>query len=466
MFRLEVPLPPQGRVEVLISLPESQVLLSRPPKYQLPMVDFSFRPLFAFLSIDNILAVFSCLCQEMSVCVCSKNIALLTPVQEALLSLLFPFVWQGCYVPVLPIDMLELLHAPVPLLTGLQCDDVSFLVDDPTSRPQNVVILHIDSDTVHYGSECNPLPLPRLLVQKLRQKILEHGSAPLYSVHEEVVVLQEADLMYPNDEHLVPMTRFISSQGVLTNLNVSKNTSTAQQLAFAGSKRTTSTNGGSDGFDDGASDAGSILSSATSTTVKGGFSSLRGFYSGSVPSKPSKEQKYQHVSAADHPAVCCRDANLIAVNAAKGNTHSSSRRFPLDPAFNIYTDSINVHGTNAPTILSTFNAMEVRGAFLRFFVAAFQKYEEYFNDFGEKPVPERSASTIKKNGPFLASKGGAQSVDSGSFKHSSSLHAAVQQQKLSHATAPTGLFGSVSIKKNFDKDRYLADQDDPFLKHM
>eukprot|EP01032_Pedospumella_encystans_P032234 gene32234-36390_t len=219
-FILELPLPPQGRIEVLYSLPEHQLQISRPPRNQLPMVDFSYRPLFAFLSIDNILAVFACLCQEMSVCICSRNIALLTPVQEALLSLLFPFVWQGCYVPVLPADMAELLHAPVPLLTGMQVEDISetFLDDDPSMRPSGLVMVHLDSDTIHYGTECNPLPLPKALLSKLRQKLVEHGSA-LYQLPEELVVLGNADMLYPNDEHMRPMKNFIAAQGVLSNIH-------------------------------------------------------------------------------------------------------------------------------------------------------------------------------------------------------------------------------------------------------
>ena len=67
-------------------------------------------------------------------CICSSNLALLTPVQEALLALLFPFVWQGCYVPVLPKSMLELLQAPVPLLVGVHCENLRDVVDLQDSR--------------------------------------------------------------------------------------------------------------------------------------------------------------------------------------------------------------------------------------------------------------------------------------------------------------------------------------------
>lgn len=95
-FAVELPLPPQGKTEIFYTLPEFSVQITRPPKNQLPMVDFSYRPLFTCLSVDNILTVFSLLCAEATVCICASNLSLLTPVQEALLSFLFPFVWQVC----------------------------------------------------------------------------------------------------------------------------------------------------------------------------------------------------------------------------------------------------------------------------------------------------------------------------------------------------------------------------------
>ena len=95
-FLQEVPLPPLGRVDVRYFMPNNlKMTLSRPPPNKLPMTDFSYRPLFTSLSVENIIIVFQCLCAELTVCICSDNLSLLTPVQEAFLSFLFPLVWQG-----------------------------------------------------------------------------------------------------------------------------------------------------------------------------------------------------------------------------------------------------------------------------------------------------------------------------------------------------------------------------------
>jgi hypothetical protein len=74
-----------------------KIQISRPPQNKLPMVDFSYRPLFTCLSVENIIKIFECLCAELTVCICSDNLSLLTPVQEGLLSFLFPVVWQGIH---------------------------------------------------------------------------------------------------------------------------------------------------------------------------------------------------------------------------------------------------------------------------------------------------------------------------------------------------------------------------------
>lgn len=86
--------PTQGQIEVKYALPDRTLTIARPPKNRLPLAAFSFRPLFTCLSLDNVLTTFGLLLTEARVALVSRRLALLTPVAEALLSLLFPFVWQ------------------------------------------------------------------------------------------------------------------------------------------------------------------------------------------------------------------------------------------------------------------------------------------------------------------------------------------------------------------------------------
>lgn len=318
-FTQELPLPPHGRVEVLYTLPQLMLQISRPPQNHLPMVDFSYRPLFAFLGVDNILTLFTCLCMEMTICVCASNIALLTPVLEALLSFLFPFVWQGCYVPILPAHMLELLDAPVPLLVGMQ--DSYLLNTPPHARPANVVFVHLDTDSIFYGTEeelINSKPMvqpPKNKADKLREKLKKYGGC----IHrKDIELYQKAGYVFPNNEHLVPISEFLFEQGVL----------------------------------------------ASAQHKQGVFSSVDIQHSQSklgIVARSNKNSKDSEAVPYRHPAA----STLVY---AHNNAYTHSELNPaniLDPEFNMAKEE------------GSFNALEIREAFLRFFVASFMDYQDF-----------------------------------------------------------------------------------------
>uniref|UniRef100_A0A7S2Y961 UDENN domain-containing protein n=1 Tax=Entomoneis paludosa TaxID=265537 RepID=A0A7S2Y961_9STRA len=149
-FVSEVPLPPPGKVEVRFGFTAHEIWsIRRPPNNELPLVDFSFQPLFASLSVSSVMVVLACLLEETRVALLSKHYAILTPVAEALCSLLFPFHWQGMYIPIMPYSMLDILDAPVPFLVGLHS---RYLQETPpTRRPPGVVFVDLDQDIVHLG---------------------------------------------------------------------------------------------------------------------------------------------------------------------------------------------------------------------------------------------------------------------------------------------------------------------------
>ena len=60
-FVREVPLPPHGRIEVKFGFTQDYTFsITRPPINRLPHVGFSYRPLFASLSVSNIMVVMGC----------------------------------------------------------------------------------------------------------------------------------------------------------------------------------------------------------------------------------------------------------------------------------------------------------------------------------------------------------------------------------------------------------------------
>lgn len=180
-FCCEVPLPPQGKVEVKFGFTVKDIWsIQRPPQNKLPLANFSFKPLFASLSAGNIMVVVACLMLEHRVALCSSQYPLLGPVSEALLSFLFPLQWQGIYIPVMPYSMLDILDAPVPFVVGLHARYLAQF--EPSMRPHGVVFVDLDKDVVHLGyDEDSNTPravpaLPDKGALKLRQKLEEFGS--------------------------------------------------------------------------------------------------------------------------------------------------------------------------------------------------------------------------------------------------------------------------------------------------
>lgn len=152
-FVHDVPLPPlRSRVQWDCFTTDVVVNIQRPAPNELPLVNFSYQPLFSTLSLANVLVVWGLLLQESRIVLCSRHHSLLTPVAEALLSLLFPLEWHGLYIPVLPSGMQDVLDAPVPYLVGV---DGKYLNDKAVQRPEGVVFVDLDEDVVHLGYDHN-----------------------------------------------------------------------------------------------------------------------------------------------------------------------------------------------------------------------------------------------------------------------------------------------------------------------
>ncbi len=179
-FVHDVPLPSSGAAKISWNCftKDTVVCYRRPAANELPLVNYSYAPIFRCLSVSNILTIWGVLLQEGRVVLQSENQALLTPVAEALTSFLFPLTWQGMYVPVLPSTMLDILEAPVPFLVGF--------VGRTCPQPAGVVICDLDQDIVHLGtddySQSRILPqLPKPLITNLKSE-LDEVADPLYLI--------------------------------------------------------------------------------------------------------------------------------------------------------------------------------------------------------------------------------------------------------------------------------------------
>ncbi|XP_061618519.1 DENN domain-containing protein 2A-like isoform X1 [Phyllopteryx taeniolatus] len=130
---MEAQFPAPGRtITVKTFLPGSgtEVMeLCRPSDSHLEHVDFEC--LFSCLSLRLLLRVFGSLLFERRVIFTADKLSTLSQCCHAVVALLYPFVWQHTYIPVLPSAMLDIVCTPTPFIVGLLCGSLPQLNELP-----------------------------------------------------------------------------------------------------------------------------------------------------------------------------------------------------------------------------------------------------------------------------------------------------------------------------------------------
>ncbi|XP_049616811.1 DENN domain-containing protein 2A-like isoform X2 [Syngnathus scovelli] len=130
---MEAQFPAPGRtITVKTFLPGSgtEVMeLCRPSDSHLEHVDFEC--LFSCLSVRLLLRVFASLLLERRVIFTAEKLSTLSQCCHAVVALLYPFVWQHTYIPVLPSAMLDIVCTPTPFIVGLLSGSLPQLTELP-----------------------------------------------------------------------------------------------------------------------------------------------------------------------------------------------------------------------------------------------------------------------------------------------------------------------------------------------
>ncbi|XP_039891015.1 DENN domain-containing protein 2A-like isoform X1 [Simochromis diagramma] len=103
--------------------------LCRPSDSRLEHVDFEC--LFSCLSLRLLLRVFGSLLLERRVIFTADKLSTLSQCCHAVVALLYPFVWQHTYIPVLPSAMLDIVCTPTPFIVGLLSSSLPQLTELP-----------------------------------------------------------------------------------------------------------------------------------------------------------------------------------------------------------------------------------------------------------------------------------------------------------------------------------------------
>ncbi|XP_060937993.1 DENN domain-containing protein 4B-like [Limanda limanda] len=159
-FMHNVPFPSPQRPRILVQLsPYDNLLLCQPVSSPLPLSGASYLKLLQNLGPDHACTLLLAVLTEHKLLVHSLRPDVLTSVCEALVSMSFPLRWLCPYIPLCPLQMADVLLAPMPFIVGVHSS--YFDLYDP---PTDVVCVDLDTNTIFQSDEKKPLSwrsLPR-----------------------------------------------------------------------------------------------------------------------------------------------------------------------------------------------------------------------------------------------------------------------------------------------------------------
>ncbi|KAK7602604.1 hypothetical protein V9T40_008193 [Parthenolecanium corni] len=169
-FMENVPFPSAQRPRILVQLSQvERLILTQPEDLPLPRSGAGFHQMLMNLGPDNCLLLLLCVLTEQKLLIHSLRPDVLTAVAEAVSMIIFPFKWQCPYIPLCPLSLAEVLHAPVPFLIGV--DSRFFDLYDP---PPDVNCVDLDTNNITLCEEKKYLTaklLPKKAARILRNSL-------------------------------------------------------------------------------------------------------------------------------------------------------------------------------------------------------------------------------------------------------------------------------------------------------
>ncbi|MCJ1311704.1 hypothetical protein MMC25_005377 [Agyrium rufum] len=153
--------PISSKTQVEIAIRELRLFARKEAANELPgSRGTDLYALFRALSIPNIIVLFEYVLSESRIILLSSHTAMLHLISKALVNLLYPLTWNGIFIPVLPVRLIQAVEAPCPYIVGIErrYEKVELPEDD-------FVLVDLDADTIE--SVTPPLPLPKQQRRKL-----------------------------------------------------------------------------------------------------------------------------------------------------------------------------------------------------------------------------------------------------------------------------------------------------------
>ncbi|XP_045468065.1 DENN domain-containing protein Crag [Harmonia axyridis] len=187
----EVPFPkPRTLLQLSMQHPFDKAIFTQPEDLPLPRSAAKFRELLANLGPENCLQVLLLILTEQKILIHSLRPDTLTSVAEAVSSLLFPFKWQCPYIPLCPLGLVEVLHAPLPFLVGV--DSRFFDFHDP---PPDVSCVDLDTNIITVAEHQRQL----LSVKLLPKRAAKCLKATLEAIYHRLRLQTESNEHSPDE---------------------------------------------------------------------------------------------------------------------------------------------------------------------------------------------------------------------------------------------------------------------------
>uniref|UniRef100_A0A8C4X4N3 DENN domain containing 4B n=1 Tax=Erpetoichthys calabaricus TaxID=27687 RepID=A0A8C4X4N3_ERPCA len=205
-FMHNVPFPSPQRPRILVQLsPYDNLLLCQPVSSPLPLSGASFLKLIQNLGPENAATLLMAVLIEHKLLIHSLRPDVLTSVSEALVSMTFPLRWQCPYIPLCPLNLVDVLCAPMPFIVGVHSS--YFDLYDP---PHDVICIDLDTNTIFYEEKkiLSWRLLPRKPCKALIQTLsnlhqqLEKMLAPALEEATLEFLLTDYDLIYGRRKQL------------------------------------------------------------------------------------------------------------------------------------------------------------------------------------------------------------------------------------------------------------------------
>lgn len=180
----KIPIPIPGVLSIKLGigphLPELVFELPEDHDHMNTSQHHTLRCLLRIFTVKNIIRLVSLVLGEQKILFHSRHLSLLTPVTEALTTLIYPFKWHHPYVPILPHILLEYVQAPVPFIIGIHSDWLSEVVE--YQQDDSLVFVDLDCGTIEGHHLRDGPPLPSHYTISLYERIRKHLHPPFSSL--------------------------------------------------------------------------------------------------------------------------------------------------------------------------------------------------------------------------------------------------------------------------------------------